>query len=146
MSSTLTSKSAAQGHLAAVEYWVALFGTSLVGVTLFWGGPGVKLGACVGAVLSVLNARALRFFGARIVHSKSVGLLVVLFQLKLGLLAGLIYLALKLLPLQPAALLLGLSALPLGILARGIQYGLRAPSDSDMAPVTDACSDSYREN
>jgi hypothetical protein len=130
-------------HLAAIERWAILFGASLVGTTLFWGSPRVQLGACVGATLSILNARSLRFFGSRLSKfggTSSVALLVTLFQLKLGVLAVLLYLALKLLPIQPIALVLGLSVLPLAIVARGIQYGLQTS-----APVSPH-SDSYTEN
>lgn len=134
-------------HLASIERWALLIGASLVGTTLFWGGPRVQLGACVGAVLSLLNARSLRFFGSRLSRSRlgassSVALLVTLFQLKLGVLAVLLYLAIKLLPIQPVALLLGLSVLPLAIVARGIQYGLQASPPPAVSPY----SDSYTEN
>lgn len=129
-------------HLAAIERWALVMGAALCGTTLFWGSPKVQLGACVGAVLSLLNARSLRFFGARlgrpgVASSSSVALLVTLFQLKLAVLAVLLYLALKLLPIHPLALVLGLSVLPLAIVARGIQYGLQAS-----APHVD----SYTEN
>lgn len=135
-------------HLLAIERWAVLLGASLVGTTLIWGSPRVQLGACVGAGLSILNARVLRYLGARLSGARtgtpsspsSVGLLVLLFQLKLGVLAALLYLALRLLPLQPIALVLGLSALPVAIVVRGIQYGLKAP-----APAS-PYSDSYTES
>lgn len=134
-------------HLLAIERWALLLGTSLVGTTLIWGSPRVQLGAAVGAGLSILNARVLRYFGARLGGARpgttsSVGLLVLLFQLKLGVLAALLYLALKLLPLQPIALVLGLSALPVAIVLRGVQYGLQGPSPAAASPY----SDSYTES
>ena len=137
--------SAAAPHLLAIERWAILFAAGLVGTTLVWGSPQVQLGATVGAALSVLNARVLRFFGARLSRSRlggrgAAGLLVLLFQLKLGVLAALLYLALKLLPLHPIALVLGLSALPVAIVARGIQYGLQGPT------AASPYSDSYTEN
>ena len=136
------STGTAAPHLAAVERWALVFGASLVGTTLFWGSPRVQLGACVGAGLSLLNARSLRFFGSRlgrpgVASTSSVALLVTLFQLKLAVLAVLLYLALKLLPIHPIALVLGLSVLPLAIVARGIQYGLQASAPH---------ADSYTEN
>lgn len=135
--------STAAPHLLVIERWAVLLGAALVGTTLIWGSPRVQLGACVGAGLSILNARVLRYLGARLSGARagtpsSVGLLVLLFQLKLGVLAALLYLALRLLPLQPIALVLGLSALPVAIVVRGIQYGLQAPA----SPY----SDSYTES
>jgi hypothetical protein len=49
-------------------------------------------------------------------------LLLGLFQLKLLVLAALIYLTVSYLPVSPLWLVLGLSLLPLGIVARAIQY------------------------
>lgn len=151
-STPVAAPSSAAPHLAAIERWTVVLAAALVGTTLFWGGPRVQLGACVGGLLSMLNARALRFMGARLTArlqaspeqtaKGSLGLLVALFQLKLGVLAALIYLALKLLPISPVALLLGLSVLPLAIVARGIQFGLQAPP----APTVSSYSDSYRES
>jgi hypothetical protein len=101
----------------------------------------------VGCGLSLGNIRVLRFVGTRLLaHLRgessagkgSLVLLVALFQLKLAVLAALIYGALKLLPIDPLGLLLGLSVLPLAIVARGIQYGLRSPPET--------LADSYREN
>lgn len=139
------SPSPAAPHLLAIERWAVLIAAALVGTTLVWGNPRVQLGATVGAALSVLNARVLRFFGARLARSQlggrgAAGFLVLLFQLKLGVLAALLYLALKLLPLHPIALVLGLSALPVAIVARGIQYGLQGPA------AASPYSDSFTEN
>lgn len=137
-------------HLLVIERWAVLLGAALVGTTLVWGSPRVQLGACVGAGLSILNARVLRYLGARLSGARSgaqsspssVGLLVLLFQVKLGVLAALLYLALRLLPLQPIALVLGLSALPVAIVVRGIQYGLQAAAPAAASPY----SDSYTES
>lgn len=115
-------------HLRAVEHWVLLCSGALLLGSLVLGDPRWQLGALVGALLSLGNARSLRFLASRLTPRKSLGLLIVLFQAKLGLIAAVIYVAMRLLPLSPLALLLGLSALPLAILLRGLQYGLR-PAD-----------------
>ncbi|HRI53276.1 MAG TPA: ATP synthase subunit I [Pseudomonadota bacterium] len=152
-SSAPTVPATAAPHLLVIERWAVLLGAALCGTTLVWGSPRVQLGACVGAGLSILNARVLRYLGARLSGARpgapssqtspsSVGLLVLLFQLKLGVLAALLYLALRLLPLQPIALVLGLSALPVAIVVRGIQYGLQAAAPAAASPY----SDSYTES
>lgn len=124
-------------HLAAVEQWVLIVCAALILVTLVVArDPRWQLGALAGSLLSLGNARSLRFLGGRLAPRRSVGLLIILFQAKLGIIAALIYLALRFLPVSPLALLLGLSALPLGIILRGLQHGLRKPdAEEDEAPV-----------
>lgn len=124
-------------HLRAVEQWVLLCSGVLLLGSLVFGDPRWQLGALVGALLSLGNARSLRFLAARLTPRKSLGLLIVLFQAKLGLIAAIIYVTMRLLPLSPLALLLGLSALPLAILLRGLQYGLRPaePATPDTSPT-----------
>jgi hypothetical protein len=142
-------------HLRAVEQWVLLCSAALLLGSLVFGEPRWQLGALVGALLSLGNARSLRFLASRLTPRKSVGLLIVLFQAKLGLIAAIIYVTMRLLPLSPLALLLGLSALPLGILLRGLQYGLRPaepatqhPSDTGADPVAaeNPSTPSHRES
>ena len=50
------------------------------------------------------------------------GIVLGLFQVKLLILAGLIYLTLRYLPVAPLWLLFGLTILPLGILARALSF------------------------
>lgn len=152
-----TSVNANKGHLehlAAVERWVLLLSVVLVGASLLFGSLRFQYGALVGAGLSMMNARSMSFLLARLQPKRSMGLLIALFQLKLGFIAALIYLALKFLPLQPLGLLLGLSVLPLAIVARGIQFGLRphdpsegeTPADDDTLTSRDTYRDTLTEN
>lgn len=121
-------------HLAAVEQWVLSVCAALILASLVFARDARwQLGALVGSLLSLGNARSLRFLGGRLAPRRSVGLLIVLFQAKLGLIAAIIYLTLRFLPVSPLALLLGLSALPLGIILRGLQHGLRKADDETPA-------------
>lgn len=138
-------------HLAAVEQWVLIVCAALILVTLgIARDPRWQLGALVGSLLSLGNARSLRFLGGRLAPRRSVGLLIVLFQAKLGIIAAIIYLALRFLPVSPLALLLGLSALPLGIILRGLQHGLRKADDETPAgappPTQTKTQESYQES
>ena len=138
-------------HLAAVEQWVLSVCAALIlGSLVFARDPRWQLGALVGSLLSLGNARSLRFLGGRLSPRRSVGLLIVLFQAKLGIIAALIYLALRFLPVSPLALLLGLSALPLGIILRGLQHGLRKTDDETPAdappPTQTKTHESYQES
>lgn len=133
-------------HLRAVEQWALVLSAALLGASLLVGDPRWQLGALAGALLSLGNARSLRFLGSRLAPRKSIGLLIVLFQAKLGLIAAFIYLAMRLLPLSPLALLLGLSVLPLSILLRALQYGLRSGSSTDETEPPKPLTESYRES
>jgi hypothetical protein len=90
--------------------------------------PRAELGALAGAAMSLFNARLVGGLGRWASRGgaeaarRRLGILLGLFQLKLGILAAFIYLTLRYLPVAPFWLLLGLSLLPLGITARALQY------------------------
>lgn len=117
-------------HFRAIERITLTLGALLIVVALWGFALPIQLSVSYGVVLSLVNARAVRFFGERLARRQSVGLVVVLFQLKLLLLGGLIYLGLTLLALHGIALCVGLSLLPLSIVVRAVQWGMSAPASN----------------
>ena len=117
-------------HFRAIERITLALGALLIVVALVGFALPIQLSVSYGVVLSLVNARAVRFFGERLARRQSVGLVVVLFQLKLLLLGVLIYLGLTLLALHGIALCVGLSLLPLSIVVRAVQWGMTAPASN----------------
>lgn len=122
----------AEEHLTAVERWVLIFGAALLLASVLIGGAMGQVGALCGAGMSLINARAVASLGrwasrgpAETARTR-LGIVLGLFQVKLLVLAGLIYLTLRYLPVAPLWLLLGLTILPLGICARAIAFRPRA--------------------
>lgn len=117
-------------HLPTIERISLGLGVLLVVGAIIGCALRVQLSVSYGVLLSILNARAIRFFGERLARRQSVGLIVVLFQLKLLLLGALIYLGLTLLSLDGIGLCVGLSILPLSIVVRAVQWGMSAPASN----------------
>jgi ATP synthase I chain len=101
---------------------IELFSLLMVGVAtlaslLMWD-MGITLGVALGGIIGTANFYALRRLIQAIVAGDSPrkqGVMVVLLTLKFGLLAVAIYLAVKLLPINPLALLVGISFIVLSI-------------------------------
>ena len=117
-------------HLHTIERISLGLGVLLVVGAIIGCALRVQLSVSYGVLLSILNARAIRFFGERLARRQSVGLIVVLFQLKLLLLGALIYLGITLLSLDGIGLCVGLSILPLSIVVRAVQWGMSAPASN----------------
>ena len=117
-------------HLRTIERISLALGVLLVAGAIIGCALRLQLSVSYGVLLSILNARAIRFFGERLARRQSVGLIVVLFQLKLLLLGALIYLGLTLLSLDGIGLCVGLSVLPLSIVVRAVQWGMSAPASN----------------
>ena len=100
-----------------------VLGLVILASLLFWD-AGITLGVALGGLIGTLNFYALR----RLVQTIATGgsprkqaVIVLLLMLKFGALAGLIYLAMKLLPINPLALLVGISVLVLSIFVEGFR-------------------------
>jgi hypothetical protein len=118
----------AEEHLSAVERWVLVFGAALLLGSVLLAPPNGQVGALAGAGMSLINARVIGALGrwasrgpAEAARTR-LGIVLGLFQVKLLILAGLIYLTLRYLPVAPLWLLFGLTILPLGILARALSF------------------------
>lgn len=115
-------------HLAAVERWVLIFGAALLLGSVLFAGPRAQVGALTGAGMSLINARAVGSLGRWASRGNPdearsrLAILLGLFQVKLLVLAALIYLTLRYLPVAPMWLVIGLTILPLGICARAIEF------------------------
>jgi hypothetical protein len=130
----------AEEHLSAVERWVLIFGAALLLGSVLLAGPRAQVGALAGAGMSLINARVVGSLGRWASRGTAdeartrMGILLGLFQLKLLILAGLIYLTVRYLPVAPMWLLFGLTILPLGIFARAIEF---RPRDTIAERVAD---------
>ena len=100
-----------------------LVGVATLASLLLWD-LGITLGVALGGAVGTANFYALR----RLIQSMVSGdsprkqtVMVVLLMLKFGLLAALIYLAVKLLPINPVALLVGVSMVVLSIFVEGFR-------------------------
>lgn len=100
-----------------------LVGVVTLASLLFWD-LGITLGVALGGAIGTLNFYALR----RLVQALATGedprkqtVMVVLLTLKFGLLAAAIYLVVKLLPINPVALLVGVSIVVLSIFVEGFR-------------------------
>lgn len=120
----------ASAHFRAVERITLVLGALMVALSMVLVALKLQLSVSYGVLLSVVNARAVRFFGERLARRQSVGLVVVLFQLKLAVLGVLIYSGLKLFSLDGVGLCVGLSLLPLSIVVRAVQWGMSAPASN----------------
>jgi hypothetical protein len=119
-----------RAHFRAVERITLVLGALLVVASMLLVSLKLQLSVSYGVLLSIVNARAVRFFGERLAARQSVGLVVVLFQLKLAVLGVLIYSGLKLFSLDGIGLCVGLSLLPLSIVVRAVQWGMSAPASN----------------
>jgi len=124
------SDEGATDHLPAIERWALIFAAALLFVALVVAmrNARAQLGVIAGATLAVVNTRTLRLLVGWLRPHRAAAALIVLFQLKLGLLALAVYLVLHYLPVSVLWFVLGLSVLPMSILARGIEFSLRPPT------------------
>lgn len=124
-------------HIVAVERWTLILAALLIGVGLFVLSGRAQLGLCLGAGLMVLNTwlirrlsgRLMRAWGGQDGRRPSVGLLLFLFHFKLLLVAALLYVGMRLLPVDPLALIVGISILPVAIGLRAIEHALRPATE-----------------
>src|SRR5687767_12890798 len=89
-------------HLIALEKWTLAFAALVVGFALLALGGKMAFGVTVGAALMALNAWALRKIGARAFKTfKKPGAAILLFNLKMFVLVGVVFLILRFLPVDP---------------------------------------------
>jgi hypothetical protein len=118
-------------HLIAVERMTSLLAAVLLlgAIVLLPRHSSFSLG--VGAALMVLNAWVMRRTAAAVgpVLSKKPGLILVLFNFKLLILAVLIFIALRYLNVAPVPFIIGVSVLPVAIVIVALRHQL-APNDA----------------
>ena len=119
-------------HLASVEKWTLAFAAAIVAFAMLVFSRKMAFGVTVGAGVMVLNALALRKIGQRSFKSfKKPSGVVLLFNLKMGLLVALIYVVLRYLPVDPIGFVIGISILPAAIVAVAIRHSLKSEGDSE---------------
>ena len=113
-------------RLRTVERWTALLAALVLAASWLAAPLRIKLGVSVGAGLMVLNAWVLARIGERLTRGGKArpGLLMLLFNLKMGALIGLIYAAMRYLPIDSIGLLIGVSIFPVAVLIAAVQIGL----------------------
>ena len=115
-------------HLKAVEKWTCALAALLVGVAMVTVGRWTAFSLSVGAVLMVLNAYAIRRIGQRAFNTRQrPGAAVLLFNLKMFVLIGVLFVVVRYLKVEPLPFIVGISIFPLAILTAGIAHTLRAP-------------------
>jgi hypothetical protein len=116
-------------HLISVERWTLGLAAAAVGIGLFLGGR-MALGVTLGAALMCLNAYALRRLGQRARSFAKPGAAVLLFNVKMAVLIGLIFLVVRFLPIDPVGFIFGISIFPVAIVATAIGHQLRAKDET----------------
>ena len=119
-------------HLVSVEKWTLAFAAAIVAFAMLVLSRKTAFGVTVGAAVMVLNAWALRKIGNRSFKTfKKPSSVVLLFNLKMGLLIALIYVVLRFLPVDPIGFVIGISILPAAIVAVAIRHSLKSEHDSE---------------
>lgn len=119
--------------LIAVEKWTSLIVAALLLASLVLLSRHDMFSLAVGGALAVGNAWVIRRVAenAGPALSGKPGLLVALFNIKLGILAVLIFVSLRYLHVAPVPFLVGISVLPVAILVVALRRQLTPPSDVD---------------
>ncbi len=117
-------------HFAAIESIALFLGVALTAIALLPRFAAFHGSVLYGVLLAWGNARSLRFFGEKLAAKRSVGLLIVLVQLKLALIAVFLYVGIRFLSLHGVALCVGLSVLPLSIVARAVLFARGCPREN----------------
>lgn len=122
-------------HLIAIEKWTCLLAAIVVAAAVLVLSRRTAFGVSLGAGLMALNAWALRRIGQRAFRAfKRPGAAVLLFNVKMFVLVGIIFLIIRYLPVDPVGFVVGISIFPLAIVAVAIQHALRigaAPSNNE---------------
>jgi hypothetical protein len=115
--------------LNAVEKWTLVLAATAVAVALLALGRKTGFSLTAGAALAAGNAWVIRKIGERLGRYKEVlqqrpGMLLVLFNLKMGLYVVLVWIALRYLHLHAIPFIIGISLLPLAIIIVAIEHAL----------------------
>lgn len=124
-------------HLIAVEKWTCLLAAIAIGAGMLLLSRHAAFSLTVGAAITTLNAISIRRLAQRMgaVLTQKPGVTVLLFNLKMALLIGLVFAAIRWLHVDVMPMLLGISLMPLSIVIVAIQHSLKpastAPSDEE---------------
>ncbi len=119
-------------HLQAVEKWTLILAALLVGISMIFFSRKIAFSLSMGAGLMALNAYSLRRIGQRAFRTfQKPGAAVLLFNLKMAVLIGIIYVMVRYLHVEPLSFIIGISIFPLAILAVGLSHTLSATPDEE---------------
>lgn len=132
------------GYLRRVERWTLVLAALVVGACFVAAPRTVAFAASVGAGLMCLNAVAIRALTERVFKSRggaTPGIGVLLFNFKMALLIGLVWVALRYLHLDGVGFLLGISVFPVAIVAAAVSARLAPADDEPHAPLNPGTGD-----
>jgi hypothetical protein len=115
--------------VARIERWNCLLAAAFIGVAALWGDREQLFGVAVGGALACLNfwgVRKLVQASLRVDGPRRAALQLLLIG-KMGLLIVAVFLAMKYLPLSPAALAIGLSVFVISIALESVRHALGTP-------------------
>ena len=115
-------------HLIAIEKWTCLLALVALGGGMLLLGRHAAFSIAVGAAMMTLNAVVIRRVAQKLgnVLQKKPSLTVMLFNFKLVLLIGLVFVALRYLHVEPIPFIVGISVLPFAIMIVAVQSNLRS--------------------
>lgn len=116
-------------HLIAIEKWTCLLGLVLLGGAMLLLSRHAAFSLAVGAALTALNAAVIRRVAEKLgaLLQARPALTILLFNIKMGVLIVLIFLALRFLHLDALPFIVGISTLPAAIVIVVIQHALTPP-------------------
>jgi hypothetical protein len=120
-------------YLIAVEKWTCLLSAILLAGGMLLFGRHAAFSVACGAGLMVLNAVVVRRVAEKLgtVLQKKPSLTVLLFNLKLGVLIALIFVAFRYLHVEPIAFMVGISVMPLSIMIVAMLQAFARPHDGE---------------
>lgn len=114
-------------HLISVEQTTLGLALAVIAVSLLALSGPLAFGASIGAGLMALNAYALRRIGRRAFRTfQRPSAAILLFNLKMALLVGLVYVIIRYLHVDAIGFVVGISVFPVAIVIVAIRHGLRA--------------------
>jgi len=120
-------------HLIAIEKWTCLLSAALLVGGMLLLGRRAAFSIALGAGMMTLNAVVLRRVAQKLgtVLQQKPSLTVLLFNLKLGVLGVVSFIALKYLGVDPIAYIVGISVMPLAIMIVAVQSNLAHRDDHE---------------
>jgi hypothetical protein len=120
-------------HLIAIEKWTCLLSAALLVGGMLLLGRHAAFSIAIGAGMMTLNAVVLRRVAQKlgVVLQQKPTLTVLLFNLKLGVLGLVSFLALRYLHVNPIAFIVGISVMPLAIMIVAVQSSLGHREDHE---------------
>ena len=120
-------------HLIAIEKWTCLLSAALLVGGMLLLGRRAAFSIALGAGMMTLNAVVLRRVAQKLgtVLQQKPSLTVLLFNLKLGVLGVVSFIALNYLGVDPIAYIVGISVMPLAIMIVAVQSNLAHRDDHE---------------